>query len=285
MNSMNTERLSLASRMQSGEFLTIVQLHPPTPERFDAFSETVDRLEEECGITVFDVNASPDPKRMDSFDVASRISCDGRIVIPHATARDPLEKTLQQANKGYEEHNINHILVVRGDPPKEGNFQTDVETIINSLAAIQTTEGKKKFVLAGGAGHNAKNLDAEAARLKTAADQGVDIFMSQLVLDTEQAGKLHKFSKKPLIAGISALKKIGNNIKGVVVPEAIRDEEDKIGDNAELLYQRRLKRAVDIVRFIKLNKLAQGIYVAAPITLNEEGSEQIVNFMNELGNI
>ncbi len=283
---MDRENLNLAKLMDQGEFLTVVQLHPPEEKNLADFAAVVDQLEEN-GITIFDINASRMDHRMNSFDVAARISQPGRIIIPHATARTPLEQTLQQTGEAYEKYDINHLLVVGGDKPAKGDFQTRASTIMASLADFRTESGKKKFIIAGAVNQNADE-DQEGRFLKTKIKLGADFFMSQLVFDREQAEGLGKFYKKqfdeknppkPLLAGISALDKIGN-VNGIVVPAALRQEEQEIGNNTKLLTQRRIERAVELVSFIRDNHLANGVYIAAPIN-NPAAAVDFVKSLNQ----
>lgn len=282
---MSREIPSLTSRIKSGEFLTIVQLHPPTPEKFAAFSETIDRLEEK-GVTIFDINAVRQPQRMDSFAVAAGIMKPNRIIMPHITARPELEQSLQQVNTAYKDSGIKQFLIMKGDRPEDGVFKTTVKDIIVSLDNLRKNEGKQ-LLIGSTVNQNNENLNRKKELLLARERYGADFFMSQLVFDIKQAVDLHTFytkhSDKPLLAGIW----LDTNIKtlegldkmnGIIVPETTKREVEKRRNSPELLTQWGIDKAVELVRFIKENQLANGVYIAAP--LNKP--EQTLNILESL---
>lgn len=275
--------------MESGEFLISVQIDPPGMGKFSEFKETISVLKE-ADVTLIDINSS---RRIshDSIHLGVALSEVGFETIPHVTTRDSsINGLANQILAAHEWAGLRHFLIITGDPyeanqsliPSQGVFQTNSIGAISALHTTLCSSSDPQLLqlpirIAAAVNQNENDLVREREQLDAKCGAGADFFMSQPVFSEAGADLLFGFynskkTQKPLMIGIWPLihahtaKAIrSGRIVGVTLPEYeygkicwLIDQGEK-----ELIYWG-LFRAEELIRYIKRNDMAQGVYIVAP---------------------
>lgn len=289
---MSKERNVLFDQLGSGEFIVSAQIDPPSEIPPD---QTLEKLYEEipalkgAGIKVIDVNSS---RRLshDSISLSYTLSKDFSLeVIPHITPRDAsLLGVMRQIVSASKE--IKNFLIIRGDPHEESEtsknvFHSDAVGLISAIDINLRKPGLGLDLKLGAALNQYNGLLHEAERIKLKEEVGTNFFMSQPVFDKKQTVFTNEFFKKyssaPLILGVwpiispRTLESIhAGKIAGVVIPEEVY-EEYKAKTDPEELREYGVFKAVELIKYIKAQKLANGVYVVAPFRKPSQIAELI----------
>lgn len=274
----------IVERMAEGGFLVSVQIDPPGAGKFAEFQEMIACLKE-AGVSLVDINSS---RRIshDSIQLAVALTQMGFEVIPHVTTRDSsINGLLNQVFAAYEWAGLRNFLVITGDPyeehqsivPSQGVFQTDS---IGAISALHTTFRSESNIqlsirIAAAVNQNENNFLEESNRLHSKIKAGADFFMSQPVFSESQADLLFNFysqrTKKPLMVGVWPLIHArtaevirSGRVVGVELPEREYGMIIQLKDDNNDLSRWGIKRASEIVQYIKESGMAQGVYIVAP---------------------
>lgn len=274
---------TIIEKILSGEFIVSVQIDPPTMHT-NNLMEVLEKLKL-AGVQVVDVNSS---RRLsaDSLHVASAIERDGFLAIPHITARDASTNGLvNQCFGAYTYGGVRNFLVITGDPyegtqsfsNQAGVFHEDSIGILNALHTYLRMRPREplKFTLGAAINQNEVDRAREGMRLQAKLNAGANFFMSQPVFTAEEITALNQFAaaygSPPLLIGIWPLvnqKTIEaiyqNKIVGVKIPQKVYDEAQKYFSNTNDLESWGLTRAYVLIRKIREEKLASGVYIVAP---------------------
>ena len=280
---MGKRRKTLIERMRSGEFLVSIQIDPPgVSTDLKEFQTTIKKLIE-VGAALFDINSS---RRIshDSVELAVALARRKIDVIPHVTTRDSsINGLLNQAFAAYSLSKVSDFLIITGDPyeaekaiiPSRGVFQTDS---IGALKAFDEYLRKRMglgIALGAAVNQNEPDLEYEGIRIQEKESAGADFFMSQPIFSALQAMELlnfyHRYSKRPLLVGVwplvyrKTIEAIKNaKIVGVSLPKEVYEESLKFWEREDALLEWGLEGALRLIRFLKNDGRASGVYIVAP---------------------
>ena len=267
------------------EFVISSQIDPPLITNFEdlvLFDEEIAEIAE-AGVEVIDIN-SRSKLSLDSLCLAERyVGAEGfgLEVVPHVRVRGEDQLSLaKQILTAYTLAGITDYLLVTGDPlinavEAQGVFPSAIEGIKLVDENLRRSNLDLHITLGAAINQNAKDINVEEKKTREKINAGTDFFMSQPVFNKEQVIQTDRFyksatdGKPPLMMGLWAVTSHGieekirsGKIDGVVMPEEVEDP-------------------VELVKFIKEEKMAQGIYLVAP--LRKPG--QLVNFIDNLKDV
>lgn len=287
----------IMERMAEGEFLVSVQIDPPGAGKFTEFQDMIACLKE-AGVTLVDINSS---RRIshDSIQLGIALSQTGFEVIPHITTRDSsINGLLNQVFAAYEWAELRNFLVITGDPyeehqsvvPSQGVFQTD------SIGALRAFDMRLRrdqrfnlpILFAAAVNQNEPDIVEEHKRLH-AKREVADFFMSQPVFTEKQADTLFRFycanSARPLLVGVWPLINARTihvihegRVAGVMLAHEEYEEAERIKTDESALHIWGIKKAEELIAYIKRSGHAQGVYVVAPA----RNPRSILPFLKEI---
>ena len=185
--------------------------------------------------------------RSRTVEIASKIKNQNHIeALAHLTCLGATEKEIDSIVEELERNNIENILALRGDYPKDGS-PVKVGNFSHSCDLIKYLKNRD-FALGGAfypEGHQDTNDLLDLFNLKIKVDSGVDFLISQIFFDNEQFYEFRKKLKKlnintPLIAGImpvtnaKQIRKI-TSLCGCTIPEKLRKILDRYENNPKAL--------------------------------------------------
>jgi homocysteine S-methyltransferase len=196
------ERSLLARKMSAGDFVVSVEVNPPRgldPAR----SVEAARMLFDAGVDV--VNIADGPRatvRMSNLALALRIQEEvGMEVLLHVCCRDRNLLGLQSDLLGAHVLGIRNLVIITGDPPKEGDYPDATAVYdLDSVGLLRWVRGYNhgldptgkamgaptRFWVATGAEPAALDYDREIRRLEQKAEAGADFVMTQPVYDARQ---------------------------------------------------------------------------------------------------
>ncbi len=136
-----------------------------------------------------------------SHDVALDLAANGILAVPHVRCIDrPLDDTVALAQRLFD-GGVNHMLVVSGDRPKNG----DSVHHVNPIDAIRRIKSEVPgMTVYAGIDPYRSNLATEVAYIRAKQNAGVDGFFSQPFFDVRLAAFFeHLLDGAPLFIGIS----------------------------------------------------------------------------------
>ena len=156
-------------------------------------------------------------------------------------------RTVEIASKIKNENNIENILALRGDFPKD---KAEIKTgdFSHACDLVKYLKGKKSFSVGGAyypEGHQDTNDLLDLFNLKIKVDSGTDFLISQIFFDNEQFYEFRDKLKKlniniPLVAGImpvtnaKQIRKI-TSLCGCTIPEKLKKILDRYENNPKAL--------------------------------------------------
>lgn len=189
--------------------------------------------------------------RNKTVEIASIIKNKYNIeALAHLTCIVSTKEEVKKVIYGLKENNIENILALRGDLPRDPNFK--FPDPLHFTHAVDLIEGIKKqgnFCIAGACypeGHTeCSNIDEDIENLKRKVDAGVDFLITQLFLDNSL---FYEFKEKVYNKGIQAPIEVGImpitsskqikticDLSGSYIPERLKKILDKYQDNKEAL--------------------------------------------------
>ena len=185
--------------------------------------------------------------RSRTVEIASKIKNQNQIeALAHLTCLGATEKEIDSIVEDLERNNIENILALRGDYPKDGS-PIKAGNFSHSCDLVKYLKSRD-FSLGGAfypEGHQDTNDLLDLFNLKIKVDSGVDFLISQIFFDNEQFYEFRKKLKKlnintPLIAGImpvtnaKQIRKI-TSLCGCTIPEKLRKILDRYENNPKAL--------------------------------------------------
>ncbi len=272
----------LFARLHDRQFVISAQIDPPLTS-VEGLDTEIGQLRK-AGVTVIDVN-SRSRLSLDATRIAQRYKrmFSFEVVIPHLTPRNAtIFGLLTQVHTTYNMDDIHDFLIITGDPQEitdQPNEQKQPDAIEAILAIDKLRRDRNlSITLAGATNQYARDLSHEIDRTQQKIKAGADFLMSQTVFDPRQIEHTVTFFKKvvgpnkdiPFMIGLwqitsmETVKKIHNgDIPGVVMPEDIFQEAISQADDEALRTWNEQKTA-ELVKYIKGDRAAQGIYIVAP---------------------
>jgi len=219
----------------------------------------------------------------------------------HISCRDKNLIGLQSELMGIAALGIRHVLPLTGDPAKFGDHPGSSTVYdVNSIQLMEIISGLNKgynfagknlkyptdFVTGCTFNPNAKNFDAQIARLERKIAAGARYVMTQPVFDQELVRKMHDrigHLKIPILTGVWPLLSgrqtefLHNEVPGIIVPDNVRERMA----NAEGPEGRRIgvEIAKDVVRAAL--DYFPGIYLITPF-LAYDTTAELANFVRNL---
>lgn len=270
----------LVDDLRSGKFVVSVQIDPfcePTTDRLKNIILTL----KDCGVTLVDINSS---RRLsyDPLQAAVGIEKLGIETIPHVTCRDSsIEGLLNQILGAYVWGNVKNFLIITGDPYEidqsvsglAGVYQKDSIGVIEAVYQhLRNQKINLPINLGVALNQNANDLEKEFSRLERKIAAGANFIMTQPFFSYESWQKFSESFKKqltiPVMAGIwpildlkTAEKIKSGKVEGVVLPDSVYGDILKAGED---LQKKGLDSAAAIVKLIKQNQAAAGVYIVSP---------------------
>ncbi len=211
----------LAAKLQAGEFVTMIEMHPPRTHLTGAFLRAA-REYREAGVEFVNVVDSP----MARVRMSSTLACallqerTGLETITHLTPRDRTLLGLQAELIGAHALGVRNILCVTGDP-HSGSLAPGTTNVydVDSIGMIRMLAGYNRgvdpkgndigqpahFFIGGALNPNAPDLGLEIERFHKKIEAGIHFAMVQPVFDIDiQTKLLDRLGRPPIpvIAGI-----------------------------------------------------------------------------------
>ncbi|MDH3733962.1 MAG: methylenetetrahydrofolate reductase, partial [Gemmatimonadota bacterium] len=240
-------RSALGRRLAHGEFVRGVELTPPRgwePRELVAGARHL----LDVGIdTVHIVDGPTDRSRIASIPAAIVLERElGVETVPHYSCRDRNMLGMVGDLLGAAAAGIRNVLLVTGDPPRQGPYDTggvyDIDSIGLTNIARQLNLGRDpgggsigaptSFVVGVAVNHAALDPEEEIRRFAWKAEAGADFAVTQPVFDPdaflEFASRVEEFGV-PIIAGLwppLSLRNaefLANEVPGMSVPDGVLD--------------------------------------------------------------
>jgi methionine synthase I (cobalamin-dependent)/5,10-methylenetetrahydrofolate reductase len=271
----------LARELAQSRFAISVELTPPRgidPGKMLAGA----RLLKEAGVDYANVTDSAMARmRMGVIACAALVQQQvGLETIAHFTCRDRNVMAIQSELIGAHALGIRNIIALRGDPPRVGDNPTatpvwDVSavgliTIIanlnRGLDANGTPIGQRAaFHIGAAVNPGADDLERELRLLRRKIAAGADFVVTNPIYDPLALERLREIAAEvrvPILVGVLPLRSVRqaeylhNEVPGISVPQALRDQLERAGDGSERLG---VELAVDFLDAARTQ--VQGAYV------------------------
>lgn len=183
-----------------------------------------------------------------TVEIASKIKNENKIeALAHLTCIGAEKAEIDSITEELKKNNIENILALRGDFPKDGSI-TKAGDFAHASDLVKYLKEKKSFSIGGAyypEGHQDTNDLLDLFNLKIKVDSGTDFLISQIFFDNEQFYEFREKLKKlninvPLVAGImpvtnaKQIRKI-TSMCGCSIPEKLRKILDRYEDNPQAL--------------------------------------------------
>jgi homocysteine S-methyltransferase len=242
------ERSAFGRALAEGRWITSVEVVPP---RGTSLEKSLAKARTLAGHGVTAVNIPDGPRassRISSLVTAIELQRQGGPEsIQHVCCRDKNIIGIQSELLGSHAAGLRNLLLITGDPPKEGNYPEatgvfDIDSIgLISLARTLNhgldLAGKEiheptSFVIGSGANPAAPLFTKEIDRTFAKAEAGAEFFITQPVFDVELLLRFLEAIRdtgKPVIAGVWPLSSYRNalflhhEVPGIIIPLSIRE--------------------------------------------------------------
>jgi homocysteine S-methyltransferase len=239
------ERSAWGSKIATGAFVQSVEILPP---RGWQIAEMVERCRvlKAAGVDAVNVLDSPRSRsRMGSLPSGTIIEREvGIETVVHYTCRDRNMLGMISDILGAAAGGLRNLLLVTGDPPGSGSFDSsgvfDIDSIGLTNVVYRLNHGldpggnpigeATRFVIGVAVNHCASDLDRELKRFYWKVDAGAEFAVTQPMFDPRQAldflRRVEQFGV-PIIAGLWPLRSLrdaeflANEVPGVTVPEGV----------------------------------------------------------------
>ena len=280
------ERSQLGRKLANGEWITSVEITPPTGFDLNAVVAKA-RSCREAGVDAINLPDGPRASsRISTLITALEIQRQAGIeTVLHMCARDRSLIGLQAELLGCACEEVRNILFITGDPPKLGNFPFSSGVFdVDAIGMVQMQKHlncgidlggralgmRTNAVIGVGIDPNAIDLEREYRRICEKAAAGAEFIVTQPVFAPE---KLLSFLRRiehlklPVVAGVWPLASLRNaefmknEVPGVVVPDAIME---RMGSVADKEGQKAIGIAIARECVAAIRSAVNGIQVSAP---------------------
>ena len=227
-----------------------------------------------------------------TVEIASKIKNKNKIeALAHLTCIGAEKSEIQNILNELKKHNIENILALRGDLPKD-NTAVKKGDFSHASDLVKYLKENENFSVGGAfypEGHQDTNDLLDLFNLKLKVDSGTDFLISQIFFDNEQFYQFRDKLKKlniniPVIAGImpvtnaKQIRKI-TSLCGCTIPEKLKKILDRYEDNPKALKEAGTAYATEQIIDLMTSDI-DGIHI---YTMNK--TETAKKIMNSIQNI
>lgn len=227
-----------------------------------------------------------------TVEIASKIKNKNKIeALAHLTCIGAEKSEIQNILNELKKHNIENILALRGDLPKD-NTAAKKGDFSHASDLVKYLKENENFSVGGAfypEGHQDTNDLLDLFNLKLKVDSGTDFLISQIFFDNEQFYQFRDKLKKlniniPVIAGImpvtnaKQIRKI-TSLCGCTIPEKLKKILDRYEDNPKALKEAGIAYATEQIIDLMTSDI-DGIHI---YTMNK--TETAKKIMNSIQNI
>ncbi len=195
--------------------------------------------------------------------------------LAHLTCVGNTVSQIESVIKELKENNVNHILALRGDRPKDmSDEQFNSREFAHASDLIHYLKENEQLHIAGACypekHFESFSMESDLNHLKQKQDAGAEFFITQLFFDNDYFYNFReKASKKgiviPICTGIMPIttaKQIGTTVSlsGSSVPKAMADMIAKYSDSPEDLYKAGIDYAIRQILDLKENNV-DGVHI------------------------
>jgi methionine synthase / methylenetetrahydrofolate reductase(NADPH) len=238
---------SLLSLMDKGQTVIVTELDPPKTLVLEKYFAAARALIDAGSDAITLADNSLAILRVSNLAIGAILKQRHNIMpLLHISCRDKNLIGLQSELMGIAALGIRHILPLTGDPAKFGD-QPGASSVydVNSIQLMEIISGLNKgynfagknikyptdFVMGCTFNPNAKNLDAQVARLERKIAAGARYVMTQPVFDQALVQQMHARTKHlqvPILTGVWPLlharqtEFLHHEVPGIIIPDQIR---------------------------------------------------------------
>jgi methionine synthase / methylenetetrahydrofolate reductase(NADPH) len=242
------QKSRMANTLARGGFVVSVELMPPRGFQTDTLIEQARKLKIR-GVDLVNIPDSPRASaRMSALSAAVLVQQQAGVeTILHYACRDRNLLSMQSDLLGAHSMGVRNLLVVTGDPPKEGDYpdatvMPDVDSIGLANVVVRLNTGSDiggqpignptAFHIGVAVNPGADNLEEELRRFNYKVEAGAEFAITQPVFDpVEFRAFIARIREHriPILAGIMPLESarhaefMANEVPGVRVPDAVVD--------------------------------------------------------------
>jgi methionine synthase I (cobalamin-dependent)/5,10-methylenetetrahydrofolate reductase len=293
---------SILDLMARGQTVVVTELDPPKTLDLEKYFAAARALIDAGSDAITLADNSLAILRVSNLAVGAILKQQYNIMpLLHISCRDKNLIGLQSELMGIAALGIRHILPLTGDPAKFGDHPGSSSVYdVNSIQLMEIISGLNKgynfagknlkyptdFVFGCTFNPNAKNFEAQIARLERKISAGARYVMTQPVFDQALVEKMHERTKHfgvPILTGVWPLLSgrqtefLHNEVPGIIVPDNIRARMAKTeGREARRIG---VEIAKDVVRAAL--DCFPGIYLITPF-LAYDTTAELANFVRNL---
>ncbi|MBV8814068.1 MAG: bifunctional homocysteine S-methyltransferase/methylenetetrahydrofolate reductase [Verrucomicrobia bacterium] len=285
---------SLLDLLKNGETVVVTELDPPKTLDLEKYFKAAQHLVDAGSDAITLADNSLAILRVSNLAIGSILKQQYNIMpLLHISCRDRNLIGLQSELLGIAALGIRHILPLTGDPAKFGD-QPGASSVydINSIQLMEIISGLNKgynfsgktikyptdFVMGCTFNPNAKNLDAQVARLERKVAAGASYVMTQPVFDPQLVKAMFERTRHlnvPILTGVWPLLNgrqtefLHNEVPGIIIPDPVRTRMA----NQEGQAGRRL--GIDIAKQIidTVLEFFPGVYLITPFLAYDTTAE------------
>ena len=244
---------SLREKIRSGRFIVTSELTPPKGTDLSKLFASADQLS--GSVDAVNITDSAGARMAACpLAVATLLAQHGMEPIMQMTARDRNRIALQGDMLGAQLLGIKNLVVMGGDPPKNGDhpeakpvFDLFASDILKAAASLNNgtdmmgneLKGNTSLYLGAVVNPGADDLDGEIQRMEDKIKAGAQFFQTQAVYDVDRYREFAKRVAKydvAFLAGVIPLKSKGmanflnEKVPGITVSDELIDEIDRARD-------------------------------------------------------
>lgn len=246
------------------------EIFPPKKDgEFDAAFEMLDALGALSPDFISVTYGAGGSRSKKTVEIASYIQNTLKIdAMAHVTCVGSRQEQLLEVCAALEEHNVSHVLALRGDRPKDmTDEQFEARDFAHASDMMQFLKANTGLHIAGACypekHFEAFSMESDLNNLRKKQDAGAEFLISQLFFDNDfYYSFLEKAAKKgitvPICAGImpiTSAKQIGTTITlaGSSIPKALADLIATYGENPDEMRKAGIDYAIRQIRDLQEN--------------------------------
>ena len=293
---------SILELMASGQTVVVTELDPPKTLDLEKYFTAAQALIDAGSDAITLADNSLAILRVSNLAIGAILKQRYNIMpLLHISCRDKNLIGLQSELMGIAALGIRHILPLTGDPAKFGDHPGSSSVYdVNSVQLMEIISGLNKgynfagknikyptdFVMGCTFNPNAKNLDAQIARLERKIAAGARYVMTQPVFDQILVKQMHIRTKHlgvPILTGVWPLLNgkqtefLHHEVPGIIVPDEIRSR--MAGTEGQQGRRQGIEIAKDVVRAVL--EYFPGIYLITPF-LAYDTTAELAQFVRNL---
>jgi homocysteine S-methyltransferase len=293
---------SLLDLMTKGHTVVVTELDPPKTLALEKYFSAARALIDAGSDAITLADNSLAILRVSNLAIGAILKQRHNIMpLLHLSCRDKNLIGLQSELMGIAALGIRHILPLTGDPAKFGD-QPGASSVydVNSIQLMEIISGLNKgynfagktikhptdFVMGCTFNPNAKNIDAQVARLERKIAAGASFVMTQPVFDRSLVNQMHARTKHlgvPILTGIWPLlsgrqaEYLHHEVPGIIIPDPVRSR--MAGAEGQEGRSRGIEVAKEVVRAAL--DIFPGIYLITPF-LAYDTTAELAQFVRAL---